>query len=299
MLTIGSLFSGIGGFELGLEAAGLGPTLWQVEKDPFCNAVLAKHWPHAERFEDVCTAGSRDLAPVDLICGGFPCQDVSSAGPRTGLTGARSGLWREFSRIVSELRPRFVCVENVASGAGRWFDEVVRDLEERGYGVLPLPVSAMAVGAPHRRERLFLVAYAHDRGQLQPGRGEQDERGRAEDSASTDADGNVVRLESRRSESGRPAALLAGSPGKARDVANAVPTGRQRPRPHAHERRAGLTAHAGWEFEPGVVPLVHGVSGRLAGRGRRARIRALGNSIVPQCAEVAGWAIRELLGAGA
>src|SRR6187200_1732128 len=102
-MTIGSLFAGVGGLELGLEWAGLGPTLWQVEQDKFCRAVLEKHWPQAERFDDVCTVGSANLAPVQLICGGFPCQDVSSAGKGAGLAGERSGLWREFARVVREL----------------------------------------------------------------------------------------------------------------------------------------------------------------------------------------------------
>ena len=90
-MTIGSLFSGIGGLELGLEWAGLGPVRWQVEQDMWCRAVLAKHWPDAGRFDDVCTVGA-ELEPVDIICGGFPCQDLSNAGARAGLAGARSGL---------------------------------------------------------------------------------------------------------------------------------------------------------------------------------------------------------------
>ena len=149
MLTIGSLFSGIGGLELGLEWAGLGPVVWQVEKDPFCRLVLAKHYPEAKRFDDVCTVGANELARVALICGGFPCQDVSSAGLGAGLTGERSGLWREFARIVAELRPGWVVVENVTSGAGRWLDTVVGELERLGYACLPLPIAASDVGAPH------------------------------------------------------------------------------------------------------------------------------------------------------
>lgn len=157
-MRIGSLFSGIGGLELGLEWSGLGHTVWQVEKDEFCRRVLAKHWPNAERFDDVCAVGTATLASVDLICGGFPCQDVSSAGPRLGLAGERSGLWREFARVVGELRPRWVVVENVASGAELWLDAVVCDLAERGYAVLPVPLSAEDVGAPHERARVFLIA---------------------------------------------------------------------------------------------------------------------------------------------
>jgi len=106
MLRIGSLFSGIGGLELGLERAGLGPTLWQVEIDPFCRRVLERHWPEAKRFERVEEVGRANLASVDIICGGFPCQDVSVAGRGEGMSGARSGLWYEFERILAELTAR-------------------------------------------------------------------------------------------------------------------------------------------------------------------------------------------------
>ena len=157
-MRIGSLFSGIGGLELGLEWAGLGETVWQVEIDPFCRSRLAKHWPSVKRYEDVKAIGSCDLCPVDLICGGFPCQDISSAGKRAGLAGARSGLWFEYLRIVSELRPAWVVVENVASGADVWVDTVHAGLAERGYVCFSIPLSAADVGAPHIRERVFVLA---------------------------------------------------------------------------------------------------------------------------------------------
>src|SRR5437868_5460774 len=122
-VNVGSLFSGIGGFELGFERAGMRVS-WQVEQDAYCRAVLARHFPDAARFEDVREVGAQNLDPVDLICGGFPCQDLSSAGRGAGIDGARSGLWSEFARIVCELRPRYVVVENVPAlltGKGkRW-----------------------------------------------------------------------------------------------------------------------------------------------------------------------------------
>lgn len=156
---IGSLFSGIGGLELGLEWAGLGPVSFQVEIDPFCRRVLAKHWPDATRHEDVKTVGANNLPRVDLICGGFPCQDVSSAGAGAGLKhGTRSGLWYEYLRIVSELRPARVVVENVASGAKRWLCEVRGNLHAIGYRTRAFALSAADVGAPHLRKRIFVVA---------------------------------------------------------------------------------------------------------------------------------------------
>lgn len=157
-LTIGSLFSGVGGLEIGLEWAGHGPVLWQVENNPFCREWLRWWWPDVTRHEDVVAVGAAELVPVDIICGGFPCQDVSGAGKGAGLAGARSGLWSQFARIVGELAPRWVVVENVTSGASRWLDAVVRELEELRYEALPLPLSADVVGAPHRRSRIFVVA---------------------------------------------------------------------------------------------------------------------------------------------
>lgn len=162
-MRIGSLFSGIGGLELGVEHATGGHVVWQVEREPFCRAVLAKHWPHAVRFDDVCTVGS-ELAAVDVVCGGFPCQDVSLAGKRAGFGGERSSLWREYQRIIDLLRPRFVFVENVpglVSSRGGWdFAEVLGDLASLGYDARWDRFRAADVGAPHRRERVFLLAYA-------------------------------------------------------------------------------------------------------------------------------------------
>ena len=159
MLTIGSLFAGVGGLELGLEWAGLGPVLWQVEIDPFARGVLAMHWPDATRFDDVTKVRGADLLSVDLLCGGFPCTDVSVAGHGAGLAGEQSGLWYEYARLVREIVPRFVVVENVAALVARGLDEVVGDLERAGYCVHGRIIAASDVGAPHRRERVFVVAY--------------------------------------------------------------------------------------------------------------------------------------------
>ena len=299
-LTIGSLFSGIGGLELGLEMAGLGPVLWQVEKDPFRRCVLAHHWPTAERFDDVCTVGASTLAPVDLICGGFPCQDVSSAGARRGLSGSRSGLWREFARVVSAVRPRWVVVENVASGAGLWVDAITSDMGERGYACLPIPISASDVGAPHRRARIFIVAHA-DRDRKPVLAVDAEVAGSPEPSA--DAHSHKLRLDEQRLAARRPDGVrdegetVAGNDGSPRTTSDTDETGREGPGTGKENKgRRGLAGNAGWSPQPGVVPLVHGLSGGMAGRRRRARIRALGDTVVPQCAEVVGWVIRELAG---
>lgn len=159
---IGSLFSGIGGLELGLERAGLGSVAWQVEIDPNRRRVLAKHWPDAVRHEDVRSVGAANLQPVEVICGGFPCQDVSQAarGRNAGLAGSRSGLWSEYARIVGELQPAIVVVENVANGKERWLPTVRRDLHLLGYRTRAIRVDAADIGAPHERARIFVVGHS-------------------------------------------------------------------------------------------------------------------------------------------
>lgn len=160
-MTFGSLFAGIGGMDLGLERAGM-KCSWQVEIDPFARRVLAKHWPNVRRHDDVTTFpyyGTRKEWEVDLICGGFPCQDISFAGKGAGITGKRSGLWKEYKRIVCELRPRFVLVENVPALLVRGLDVVLGDLATLGYDAEWDCIPAAAFGASQLRERVFIVAY--------------------------------------------------------------------------------------------------------------------------------------------
>ena len=276
-MKIGSLFSGIGGLELGLEWAGLGLVVWQCEIDPFCRAVLAKHWPDVTRFDDVTV--KRDWPHVDIICGGFPCQDVSQAGKGAGLNGARSGLWYEFARIVGQVRPRFVIVENVTSGIRRWLPTVRRDLHVLGYRSRAVAISAADVGAPHLRRRTFVVAYADGVRKLEPGGGEPEERKRAGDGGEAMADpesgkSREVR-EAVRGDSERDVARAPGQRG-----ARGPGGGSCSPRP--------TSSHEGWLVEPDMDRVDDGLPGGVDGRRRRARLKALGNSVVPQCAEVVG-----------
>lgn len=155
-MKFGSLFSGIGGFDLGLEMAGM-ECVWQVEIDDYCRQVLEKHWPDVKRYADI-----RDIAtiePVNLICGGFPCQDISHAGKRAGIDGERSGLWSEMARVIRLVRPRYVVVENVAALLHRGMERVLGDLAASGYDAEWDVIPASAVGAPHRRERVWIIAY--------------------------------------------------------------------------------------------------------------------------------------------
>ncbi len=163
-MTVGSLFAGIGGFDLGFQRAGY-EIVWQVEIDKYCRRVLERHFPRAERFGDIRECGAHNLKPVDVICGGFPCQDVSEVGARAGLEGTKSGLWVEMRRIIGELRPAFAVVENVSGLLNRGFGQVLGDLAELRYdaewGMLP----ACRFGTPHTRERVFIVAYPNGRRQ--------------------------------------------------------------------------------------------------------------------------------------
>jgi len=160
MYKCGSLFSGIGGFELGLERSIPNlETVWQVEQNKFCQNVLRKHWPNASIYDDVRTVGKHNLEPVDIICGGFPCQGISQAGKMEGLEDERSGLWWEMHRIISELRPRVAVLENVSNLTALGMPEVLGSLSEIGYDAEWTIVSAGQFGAPHMRKRVFIVAY--------------------------------------------------------------------------------------------------------------------------------------------
>jgi DNA (cytosine-5)-methyltransferase 1 len=165
-MRIGSLFAGVGGLEMGLEASIDGAsTIWQVEQDPYARQVLERHWPEASRTVlDVRKGNSETLAPVDLICGGFPCQSISNAGKKDGFKeGSKSSLWFEMSRILGEIRPRFVVLENVANitaiDGGRVLGRVLGDLASMGYDAEWYRLGASDVGAPHRRWRWFLIGW--------------------------------------------------------------------------------------------------------------------------------------------
>jgi site-specific DNA-cytosine methylase len=161
-MTFGSLFTGIGGLDLGFERAGFQPA-WMCEADPFCRSVLEKHWPAVPCYEDVRAMRAETVERVDALIGGFPCQDVSDAGARRGIRdGARSSLWFEFERLIGELGPRFVGVENVAGLFVRGIDEVLGGLASLGYDAEWAIVRAADVGAPHRRARVFIIAWRRE-----------------------------------------------------------------------------------------------------------------------------------------
>jgi DNA (cytosine-5)-methyltransferase 1 len=282
------LFSGIGAFSLGLERSGVFRTVAFCECDPFCRRVLAKHWPEVPCYEDVRTLTAARLAAdgisVDAICGGFPCQDISVAGRGAGIGGERSGLWREFARIIGEVGPRYVLVENVAALLGRGMGTVLGDLSALGYDAEWQIISAADVGAPHRRERVWIVAY-HDEQRPEHPKHNSGETRAAEwhllgGCRTHVADTIGTRLERRAGFTGYATDECSSAErgGEVRDAWGIAPS--------RHRRIVGEVGQSDWWLtEPDVGRVAHGVASRVD------RLRGLGNSLVPQIAEAIGRAI--------
>lgn len=168
MIRTLELFAGIGGIGLGLERTGGFQVVGQCEIDPFCREVLAKHWPHVWRHDDIGSLTAKlisdNCGAVDCITGGFPCQDISAAGKGAGIVaGERSSLWWQMFRIIATVRPTWIVAENVPALRTRGADDVIAVLEAIGYSVWPVVVGAWAVGAPHKRDRVWIVANSSGR----------------------------------------------------------------------------------------------------------------------------------------
>lgn len=297
-----SLFSGIGGLELGLERAGM-TVVGQVEIDPFCRRVLAKHWPEVPRHDDVRTAvqwwRGAPRPAVHVVAGGFPCQGHSVAGKRLGTGDERWG-WPWFRTVAAEFAPAWIVIENVPNLARTGLDDVLRDLADLGFDAWWGSVPAAALGAPHLRWRLFVVAAHPERVQLrhQPGRlGGPDGSGTTivghDGTAWSLADPDV---EARRREAGhavpRPGggALPAGQtePRRRSDALADTDGARLEGPGRLHDPATGgwtrpVPANGcWWAVEPDVGRVAHGVPARVD------RLRALGNAVVPQVAEHIG-----------
>ena len=258
-----SLFAGIGGLDLGFERAGM-YCVAQVEINPFCKKILAKHWPHVPRYGDIRDVGKHNLPEADLICGGFPCQPHSLAGGRKASIDDRD-LWPEFARIVRECQPRWVVAENVSgllsSEAGRFFGRVLADLAASGYCIEWQSLPAAAFGAPHIRERVFIIAHHEGSGEGQVSistwRSQQE---------NIDADGICGALPNT-NHTGRETSRPAMS--------------QEREAPYTMFRECGqyFEQYEGWKVEPAVGRVANGVPGRVD------RLRGLGNAVVPLVAE--------------
>jgi DNA (cytosine-5)-methyltransferase 1 len=272
-----SLFAGIGGFDLGLERAGM-QCVGQVEKDAYCLAVLAHHWPNVKRIGDIHDVTESDFGPVDLICGGFPCQPFSLAGKRAGAGDDRY-LWPEMLRVIKAYRPAWVLGENVAGIVGVELDKVLADLENEGYELQPFIIPACAVDAPHERKRVWIVArrraaHVDDTESRGCGLSFSTHVGAVEgnvnapsDASQTLADSALMRVE-RVGES-----RFGQSSGLVEEIVS--------------DRCCEESRAAQWEPEPDVGRLADGVPNRVA------QLRALGNAVVPQVVETIGRCIIE------
>ena len=326
-MKFGSLFAGIGGFDLGLERAGMTPA-WQVEIDDYCNKVLEKHWPDVRRYRDVKEVGKHNLEPVDLICGGFPCQPYSVAGKRKGAEDDRN-LWPDYLRIVRELRPTWVVGENVPGIVPMYLDQVLSDLESEEYTCWTFNIPACALDAPHRRERIFVVAYSNKYGWACGGemgekrQNQMDKKqyskegitngsGRFGEFGKASTNGELQRpnekygsyservgreegtieqnLQSEKQMSGRQ------NTEQLREmVSNSTEQGLERTKRRTSEGERSAIKNGGssnrdkgfWEIEPNVGRVANGVPSRVD------RLKALGNAVVPQVAEYIGKQIIE------
>lgn len=328
-LRVGSLFAGIGGFDIAAESFGWS-TAWVSEIDPFCCATLEARFPSARNLGDIRLINWNDVEPVDLLVGGFPCQPHSTAGRREGSADERD-LWPEFRRAIGVLRPRYVVAENVSglltSERGRYYNRLVSDLASLGYAVEWDCLSAADVGAPHGRDRLWIVAYTMgDAGGA---------RGEARLSGSHERQARDARVAHDRGDprlrDWRDAVPFTGADGKVRLIPAGAVAHRdsrrreferlplapdeQRERGDEPHRRttpirgddARLVETEGPGAQPEIRTLAHGVPGQLARRdldaegpslwpvsyaepGRVAKLRAIGNAIVPLCAVVGPFA---------
>ena len=305
MLTVGSLFSGIGGIDLGLERAGM-TVKWHSEIDQYACRVLKKHWPHVPNIGDITQIDWNNIPYVDVIAGGYPCQPFSLAGKRAGENDPRH-LWPYFRNAISVLRPRYALLENVRGHLTMGGVSVIGDLTALGYDCEWRIISAASVGANHRRDRLIIVAYTdHARGRAS-GHGINQHRtqenidrgksfgrlgGRSEIMADSDDSG----LQGRHSPTdtgrqgsnrhiGQSSALVANTDVRQtgwRIGGNGTDRAFVFGRDNYFRGTEGYAGREWWQTEPDVGRVANGISSRVD------RLRGLGNAVVPQVAEVVG-----------
>ena len=271
-MNVLDLFAGIGGFTLGLERAGF-ETVAFCEIDPYAQKVLRKNWPEVPIYDDVRNITAKRLAAdgirVDVITGGFPCQDISVAGNQAGIEGERSGLWSECARLIGELRPRYAIFENVTNllngERGAWFKRVLWDISALGYDAEWHCIPASELGAHHRRDRVWIVAY--------PNEFRLEEHGHSQSEHAIQGCKDVA-YPSREGLQGSEKTRNDGEDGK-------------KPRNQLLTRLSGVQGRI-WETEPDVGRVANGVP------ARSHRLKCLGNAVVPPIPELIGRAIKRL-----
>ena len=263
------LFSGIGGFALAARWAGI-ETIGFCEIDKYAQKVLQKNFPGVPIYEDVTKLNGSDFKDIYLLTGGFPCQDISIAGKGAGIEGERSGLWSELFRIIGEVRPRYALIENVPALTFRGGTRVIGDLAEIGYDTEWQIVGADDVGAPHRRKRIWIVAYANCESESNGSQHEQWME--TEDVAYSNSKREIGNKSEYREGCGFES--------RSEDVAHSNNTRRikQCTTESIREEQFTTECSSWWSAEPDVGRVAHGV------RRRVDRLRGLGNAIVPQVA---------------
>ena len=325
MLKHLDLFSGIGGFSLGLESAGLVETVAFCDYEKFCQQVLKKHWPQVPIYGDVKELTHERLKAdginnIDIITGGYPCQPFSVAGSQKGEQDPRH-VWPEMFRLIQELRPAFVIGENVSGHIKLGLDTVLENLESEGYNARTFSISAASIGANHKRERVWTLAYSNDKGiRARFGRSNYD----------YEKKGRVWSFDRRRSESDDEWSNSSTTETEALDVADTQSEGRRKPGHFNKEKRnkessatqsqssssdgantnskrrrlwetgsedaedvgqssRGQETLGWWDVEPDVGRVGHGIPQRVD------RLKGLGNAVVPQIPFLIGLTIREMI----
>ena len=278
-LTVGSLFSGIGGFDLGLERAGM-KVIWQSEIDEFASKVLKKHWPDVPNLGDITKVDWSKVERPDVICGGYPCQPFSTAGKRGGANDPRH-LWPAMFNAICLLRPRYALMENVRGHLSMGFGDVLADLASIGFDAEWQVIPAASVGAPHKRDRVFIVAYPNDAGNRTP-QCRIDKNG----SSQIKKRSNIAQSKfgGHGAEMADTYGVQLGQRGRTKNIGSKNKVWSD------HIRRETTNGfRQWWEVEPNVGRVANGVSDRVD------RLTGLGNAIVPQVAELVGALVVEHL----
>ena len=293
------------------------------EIEPYCRQVLAKHWPQIRIFKDVRALTGEQVRSINVICGGFPCQDISLAGKGAGLAGKRSGLWKEFLRLIDEVGPRWAIIENVPALRSRGLSVVMQNLSEIGYDAEWHCIPASYVGAHHRRDRIWIIAYPNDsRRTARPNRGGWEtganlsrrsagpimadaesglqrpglcksekisHRPEFGYSRRNDANTNCIDDDDRRFGAGQIRRERSKAP-RLSDGKSDIPDNGRRSSEGPRPEICGRSEPFRWLPEPDVGRVANGVPSRVD------RLKGLGNAVIPQIPEIIGRAILEAEG---